>query len=158
MFLLAKIHPSTFLGHFLIFHQTSPKSFHFLFEKYVGGWLGIEKILFSLNPQWTPTQPPANSQHNFRKKWNFFWLVWWKMRKCPKNVLVCILASKSIILVIPNKQMDVGFTIASILSILCLRLCSYWHGPLCSEDVVLWSSEVPIFASFPRRRWSCSRI
>ena len=52
------------------------------------------------------------------------------MRKCPKNVLVCILASKNIIFVIPNKKMDVGFTIASILSILCLRLCSYWHALL----------------------------
>ena len=74
------------------------------------------------------TEPPANPQHIFRKKWNFFWLVWWKMRKCPQNVLGCILASKNIILVIPNKKMDVGFTIASILCILCLRLCSYWYA------------------------------
>ena len=47
MFLLAKIHPSTFLGHFLIFHQTSQKKFHF-FRKIcwglAGGSLGVEQI------------------------------------------------------------------------------------------------------------------
>ena len=44
MFLLAKIHPSTFWGHFLIFHQTSQKKFHF-FRKicwgFTGGSLGV---------------------------------------------------------------------------------------------------------------------
>ena len=56
MFLLAKIHPSTFWGHFLIFHQTSQKKFHFFrkicwgFSKFLGvrwGFTGGWKITFS---------------------------------------------------------------------------------------------------------------
>ena len=39
MFLLAKIHTSTFLGHFLIFLQTSQKIFHF-FGKICWGFTG----------------------------------------------------------------------------------------------------------------------
>ena len=37
------------------------------------------------------------------------------------------MTSKNIILSIPDKKMDVGFTIASISPILSLRLYSYWH-------------------------------
>ena len=47
MFLLAKIHPSTFWGHFLIFHQTSQKKFHFFSKNMLGvGWGLSEKCIW----------------------------------------------------------------------------------------------------------------
>ena len=95
---------------------------------------------FSFDPHSRPTQPPTYCA----KKMKNFLLVWSQMRKCLKKVLGCSLESKNIILMFPNKKMDVGLTIASILSILCLRLYSYWHDPFFDFSSRAWRWHVTV--------------